>query len=114
MSSANDYGNFNDHPEVLDERYVRFLIDRCTEERIAGTHPHEVEEGDRLASEFRRLFPDVSDTDLGTFLVILTRVVGLLSRQGLMNAAQAMDLTITSYSHAAAVILKSVIDLKEL
>lgn len=99
---------------LLDEEYMNTLITACAMERAEGKYSREVAEGDRLAAEFRKLFPDVSDKDLGTLLVVLTRVLLLLSGSTIANAAHNFDVTMTSYSHAAAVILKSVIDMREL
>lgn len=100
--------------ELLDAAYVRMLIKACKQERFEGTHPEYVSEGQRIANEFRKKFPDVSDKDLGTFMVVLTRAVTLIGQSTAFQLSQSMDIVISTYSHAAANILESVQDLNQL
>ena len=100
--------------ELLDEEYVQGLLAACARERATGNYSKDVEEGDRLAAEFRKLFPDVSDRDIGTLLVVISRVLNAINESSVSKLSSNIELCIGSYSHAAAVILKSVKDLREL
>ena len=100
--------------ELLDEEYVAALLAACDRERYTGANTKAVAEGDRLAGEFRKLFTDVSDKDIGTMLVVISRVLDAIYTSQVSNLSQNLSLCIGSYSHAAAVILKSVTDLREL
>lgn len=98
----------------LDEDYVLALIRHCDNERAEGKYPQFVSEGDRISGEFRKMFPSVSDQDLGTLIVILVRVLHLVGESPSMKLSSTLDTLVSSYSHAAAVILKDVIGLRGL
>ena len=90
------------------------MVSSCEQERALGVHTREIEEGDRLAAEFRKLFPEVADRDIGTVLVVISRVLDAIAGSQVSKLSSNLDLCIGSYSHAAAVILKSVSDMREL
>jgi hypothetical protein len=100
--------------ELLDEAYVKQLLETCDRERTEGKHPKDVQEGDRLASEFRKMFPEVADKDIGTLLVVISRVLNALADSKVAMLSTNLELCIGSYSHAAAVILKSVDEMRGL
>ena len=100
--------------ELLTEEFVTLLIAQCERDRAAGKYPREVSEGARLSAEFRRMFPDVEDKDLGTMLIVITRLLSVIGNSNAGKLGTNIDICIGSYNHAAANILKSVHDMREL
>lgn len=105
---------FKDSFSNLNQEYVRKFVNDCQVDFASGKYPAEVNEGKRLADEFRRQFPNISDKDLGTLIIVFANVFGLIAETPALSLGYVMEKVIASYSYCAANILKGVIDLEDL
>lgn len=106
-------GIFEEQGLFTTESLVNF-VEQCESDRMQGKYPAQVEEGDRLADEFRKTFPDVTDKDLGVLIVIITKVLGILGDTPAVKVGYALDILVGSYGFCAAKLLRGAIDLDSL
>jgi hypothetical protein len=100
-------------PAHMNEEYLRQFILQCEQDRAEGKHPMQIAEGDRLADEFRRQFPNVSDRDLGTLLIVFTNMLGYISNADGLTISYVLENFIASYGYCSGVVMRDVIDLED-
>lgn len=95
--------------EIISPEFIRQFLAQCEMQK----HLLETEsaEGRRLSDQFRKLFPNVSDKDLGTLIVIFVRAFTVLSDSSVITIGDNFQTMIASYSYCAADILRGVSDL---
>lgn len=97
---------------IIPPEFIKQFLYNCDHER--HRMPRESAEGSRIADQFRKLFPDVSDKDLGTIIVVFVRAFTVLAESNMSEISGNFQTMIASYSYSAAEILKAVSDLNEL
>lgn len=105
----------NEVPEFLfDKDQIRTFINECERDRRLGLHPEYIAEGERLARSFRKLFPNVSDKDLGTIVMAFTQVFALIASSSAMDLSHVIDQTTSGYAYAASDLLSSALAVEDL
>lgn len=105
----------NELPEFLvSTEQLRNFVAECELSKRRGEHPELVAEGERLAKNFRMLFPDVSDRDLGTLIITFCQVFTALAECDLMNISILLHKVITSYGYAASDIVAGALAVEDI
>lgn len=100
--------NYEDNG-LITSAFIKQFLHNC--ETARHTMPKESAEGDRIADEFRKLFPEVSDKDLGSIVIIFTRAFTVISETSVTQLSDALHTMIASYSYTASNLLNEAIQL---
>jgi len=115
-SSGSQSGSGNDD-FLIDKKYLKQFVAECAKDR--ANPPSErvaklVAEGDRISNEFRRLFPDVSDKDLGTMIITFVQVFVMIADTPAIDLGNVLQKVCGTYAYAGANIIKGVLDIDSL
>jgi hypothetical protein len=102
---------------LIDKKYLKQFVAECEKDKVKP--PNErirklVEEGDRVSNEFRRLFPDVSDKDLGTMIITFVQVFVMIADTQAIDLGNVLQKVCGTYAYAGANIIKGVLDIDSL
>lgn len=102
-------------PEFLiGKDQLRAFVEECRADIKDGVNGNLVKDGERLAANFRKLFPDVSDKDLGTILIVFCKVLAGISECPASKLSQVLFETTGPYCYAAADIMGHVLDVDDM
>ena len=103
----------DDGSHKINSEYIKFLVEGVVKD--AAMYPEQAAEGKRLSDQFRKSFPDVSDKDLGSIIMIFSHLMLYICESyPFYNMAQALESAALIYAHSGADLLKIVLDLGEL
>lgn len=99
---------------LIDKEYLKVFVAECQKDRVNPPSQRVaalVKDGDRVADEFRKLFPEVSDKDLGTLIIVFVQVLTMVAETRAMNLASILQKMCGTYAYAGSNIIKGVLDI---
>lgn len=94
----------------INMEYVRALLEGVVKD--AAAHPDDAAEGLRLSEQYRKSFPDMSDHDMGSIVMIFVQVfIALLESQA---SASAIERYAMIYAHTGADLLRTSLEFDEM
>ena len=102
--------NFESKEIITKESIIEF-VKHCEADMLNPNNGVFIAEGKRLADEFRLTFPNVSEKDLGTIIVVFIQAISIVAQCSSMDLSYVFEKMLASYSYCASDILKSIVDM---
>lgn len=99
---------------LIDMDYIRQFVQACIQDKASGVNKDLIAEGERIAASFRNLFPEVSDKDMGTILVIFCEVFAKITETPVAKLTPTMRAIGGSYAYAASNIMHDVLAIEDM